>query len=352
MKKSITLTQACDGLVRYKSATGLSPNTIRNYRTTFAKLKAYFESHPERSCILSSGSQAAVEGAAESQDPAFDAITRDQLIDFFAWLRDEYLSEPDGAAPRGQIKLSPKTILNVHTDLSGLWTWGVEEGFVPSNIVRTIDPPDPKAPVVETLTKEEIDALLTACDRSKTWKNRQVVANERPTADRDRAIILLLLDTGLRASELCGIKFGDINMTANSIKVLGKGHALRERLVYFGKRTSKALWKLLTPRLKDSKPEDLVFTVGPDDDLRPMTRDVLRRLVVRIGERAKVANVYPHRFRHTFAITYLRNQGDLFTLQDLLGHSDMAMVKRYARIAQTDCAKAHQKASPVDNWRL
>jgi integrase len=78
----------------------------------------------------------------------------------------------------------------------------VEEGFVPANIVRTIDPPDPKAPVVETLTKEEIDALLAACDRSKTWKNRQISANERPTADRDRAIILLLLDTGLRALEL------------------------------------------------------------------------------------------------------------------------------------------------------
>ncbi len=289
MKKSITLSQACDGVVRYKSATGLSPNTIRNYRTTFAKLKAYF-----------------------SDDPTFAAITRDQVIDFFAWLRDEYLSEPDRAAPRGQIKLAPKTILNIHTDLSGLWTWGVEEGFVPTNIVRTIDPPDPKAPVVETLTKEEIDALLGACERSKTWKNRQVTANERPTADRDRALILLLLDTGLRASELCGVKFGDVNMTANSIKVLGKGQ--KERLVYFGKRTSKALWKLLTPRLKDSKSEDLVFTVGLEDDLRPMTRDVLRRLLVRIGERAGVAHVYPHRFRHTFAITYLRNDGDLFTL--------------------------------------
>ena len=212
------------------------------------------------------------QGATESKDPAFEAITRDQLIDFFAWLRDEYLSEPDGAAPRGQIKLSPKTILNIHTDLSGLWTWGVEEGFVPANIVRTIDPPDPKAPVVETLTKEEIDALLGACDRSKTWKNRQITANERPTADRDRAIILLLLDTGLRASELCGIKFGDINLTTNSIKVLGKGQ--KERLVYFGKRTSKALWKLLTPRLKDSKPEDLVFTVGSGG--RSATNDARR----------------------------------------------------------------------------
>ena len=124
-------------------------------------------------------------------------------------------------------------------------------------------------------------------------------------------------------------------MTANSIKVLGKGQ--KERLVYFGKRTAKALWKLLTPRLKDSKPDDLVFTVGAEDDLRPMTRDVLHRLLAPkgdIGDRAGVANVYPHRFRHTFAITYLHNDGDLFTLQDLLGHSDMAMVKRYARIAR------------------
>jgi integrase len=256
MKKSITLTQECDGLVRYKSATGMSPNTIRNYRTTFAKLQAYFDSHPERSYIPSTGSgqalsgglQAAVEGAAEtsassvepSKDPAFDAITRDQLIDFFAWLRDEYLSEPDGAAPRGQIKLAPKTILNIHTDLSALLSWGVEEGFVPVNIVRTIDPPDPKTPVVETLTKEEIDALLTACDRSKTWKNWQVVANERPTADRDCAIILLLLDTGLRASELCGIKFGDINLTTNSIKVLGKGQ--KDRSTNYYKRYSNRVF--------------------------------------------------------------------------------------------------------------
>lgn len=337
MKKRITLSQACEGMLRYKSAAGLSANTLRNYRVSFAKLQAYFAGHAGRD-------------GAGSGDPLFASITREQLVDFFAWLREEYVSEPDGAAPRGQVRLSPKTILNIHTDLSALWSWGVEEGYVPTNIVRTIDLPHPKAPVVEPFTREEIEALLNACERTRTWKNRQLTSNCRSTADRDRAIILLLLDTGLRASELCGIKFGDINMTANSIKVLGKGQ--KERLVYFGKRTSKALWKLLTPRLKDAQPEDPVFVVGPEDDPRPLTRDVLRRLLARLGERAGVANVHPHRFRHTFAITYLRNQGDLFTLQDLLGHSDMAMVKRYARIAQTDCARVHQKASPVDNWRL
>ena len=177
MKKSaITLSQACDGLVRYKSAVGMSPNTVRNYRVTFAKLQAFVD-----------------------DDPPFPAITRDQLISFFAYLRDDYISEPDGIANRGQIKLSAKTILNIHTDLSALWTWGVEEGYVKTNLVRTIQPPDAKPPVVETLSKDDLEKLLGACAVTRSWKSRDYKPQERPTADRDRAIILLLVDTGLRA---------------------------------------------------------------------------------------------------------------------------------------------------------
>jgi integrase/recombinase XerD len=68
-----------------------------------------------------------------------------------------------------------------------------------------------------------------------------------------------------------------------------------------------------------------------------LSRDVLCRLLTRIGERAGVQDVHPHRFRHTFVITFLRNGGDVLALRELLGHSDLKMVQCYAHIVAADC---------------
>lgn len=323
--KYVTLSRATEGMLIYKKASGKSPNTIADYRTQLKKLQAFFP-----------------------DDPPLASITRDQLISFLAWLHDGYISKSLGRIPRPPAKLSPKSILNIHTCLSALWSWAVEVGLVEKNIVRTIEPPEITNPAIEPLTQEQIAAILKACECSAAWGSRPTITSRRPTADRDRAIVLLLLDTGLRASELCNIRISDVNLSGNSIKVLGKGY--KERIVYFGKRTSKALWKYIVPRLDGDK-ESFLFVVGGGDP-RQMNRSVLNKLLRRIGERAGVTNVYPHRFRHSFAITYLRNGGDVFTLQELLGHSDLKMVQHYAHIAQTDCESAHKKASPVDNWKL
>lgn len=323
--KNLKLSQAVEGVLFYKRASGKSANTLADYRNGYAKLALYL-----------------------TDNPPFASITRDQLVGFFAWLRDDYISRPGGAVKRPPIKLSAKSILNVHTALSSLWTWAVEENIVKANPLRSIAPPKVAETVVETLTREQVEHLLEACERNR-YRSGQTTA-ERPTGDRDRAIVLTLLDSGLRAQELCDIKVGDANLAGNSIKVKGKGN--KERIVYVGKRTAKAIWKYLLPRIETMKPEDRLFLVSYPSDPGPMDRKVLLHLLKRIGERAGVPNVYPHRFRHSFAITYLRNGGDVFTLQSLLGHSDLAMVRRYARIAQMDCERVHQTASPVDCWKL
>jgi integrase/recombinase XerD len=331
MVRQLSLSQACEGFIYYKKATRKSPHTILDYQPTLRKLRGYFK-----------------------DNPSLASLTREKLVAFFGWLQDGYLSEPDGAAPRGKIKLAPKSIANIHTNLSSFWSWAANEGFVTANFIRTIDPPPFTPPTIEPFSKEDVSILLKACDSSRTWKTRPDIANRRPSAERDRAIILTLLDTGVPASELCGIRFGDLNLGQNSLKVRGKGPGTegKERMVFFGKRTGQAIWRCPVGRLDSIRPEDPVFTVGSAAFPRPMTSAVLREHLDRIGEKAGVRNVYPHRFRHTFAITYLRNQGDIFTLQSLLGHSDLAMVRRYARVAQTDCAEVHRRASPVDNWRL
>jgi integrase/recombinase XerD len=86
-------------------------------------------------------------------------------------------------------------------------------------------------------------------------------------------------------------------------------------------------------------------------DEHELTRSRLSKILVTIGKNDGVSKVQSHRFRHTFAIQYIRNGGDPYTLQALLGHSSLNMVKNYLRIAQIDIDSAHRRASPVDNWQ-
>jgi integrase/recombinase XerD len=108
------------------------------------------------------------------------------------------------------------------------------------------------------------------------------------------------------------------------------------------------IWRYLATR-KDYEQQDPLFISKLN---RPLTRTKLSEMFRSIGKRAKVDNVHPHRLRHTFAIQYLRNGGNVYTLQDMLGHSSLDTVRIYLKIAQVDIDLVHRKASPVDGWRL
>lgn len=157
----------------------------------------------------------------------------------------------------------------------------------------------------------------------------------------------MLLDTGLRASELCDLQIKDYEPDSGQLYVrAGKGN--KRRVVYLGQRARLHLWRYLADR-QDARPGDPLFASRTNTRL---DRNNLRHMLNTVARQAKVTDVHPHRFRHTFAITFLRNGGNTFALQKLLGHEELSTVLKYVKLAETDIKAAQAAASVVDNWRL
>jgi len=150
----------------------------------------------------------------------------------------------------------------------------------------------------------------------------------------------------MRAAELCGIRIHHLDLKNHRLRVFGKGS--KERILPMSSTTTVAIWKYLATRGDDAI-GDWLFTTNTG---RAYRRHALLKLTYSLGDSAGIPNAHPHRFRHTFAINYLRNGGDAYTLQMLLGHSTMEMVKTYLQLAHADAAKAHRRASPVAKWEL
>jgi len=128
---------------------------------------------------------------------------------------------------------------------------------------------------------------------------------------------------------------------------MGKGS--KERHVPFSSRTGQILWKFIIQERSEAIANDYLFVTEAGNGFK---RRMLNERIVTICKRAGVKRATLHRFRHTFAINFLRNGGNIYSLQYILGHARLEMVKRYLSIAQADVAKDHSTASPVANWGL
>ncbi|MEM1629895.1 MAG: tyrosine-type recombinase/integrase [Saccharolobus sp.] len=176
-----------------------------------------------------------------------------------------------------------------------------------------IKPPIPKIrkKEVKALTEEEINRVLEACKRA-----------------RDKLIIRLLLDTGLRANELLSIKIKDIDIDNNMIRVRNTKNG-EERVVFFTDNTKQILKKYIRGK-------------NPDDKLFYITYDALYRKLKRLGEKVGI-DLRPHVLRHTFATLSLKRGMNLITLQKLLGHKDIKTTQIYTHLILEDLRNEYLK---------
>jgi integrase/recombinase XerD len=159
---------------------------------------------------------------------------------------------------------------------------------------------------------------------------------------RDTAVLLLLIGSGMRASELVGLTVADVDWEAG-VLLIRNGKGGKSRRVAPGERALDALHAYLTAeRIR----RGWLFPGLSDGHLRS---DSLYHLVERLGERAGVEHANVHRFRHSFSSYFLENGGDVGSLKVILGHSTLAMSLRYASYFAADRAlAASRKYNPAD----
>jgi len=297
-------------------AEGKSPKTISWYSANLKNFRNYLKNRH----------------LSDSLDNIDTKLLREYV--FYLLKKTRYENHP--YTPAKTELLSTATVHGHVRTLRAFFNWLGVEGLTQNNPARDLKPPKVVKKVVSTLSDEEIRAVLSTFSIS-------------PSDTRNQALFMILLDTGLRIGELINLKMEDVHMDEGYLKVLGKGK--KERIVPIGNNAQKVLQRYLF-RFRPKPNNPVIDNVFLSHNSNSLTENSMKLMFTRLAKRSGVYRLHAHLCRHTFATRFLINGGDVFSLQQILGHSTLEMVRHYVNLASSHIAIQHQKYSPLDRLNL
>jgi site-specific recombinase XerD len=234
-------------------------------------------------------------------------------------------------------ELTPETINGYYRAVHTFFNWLEAEDIIPEgkNPFSKLKAPFIPQKMVRAWPDDIVQRILKLTAQDMTF-----------CGVRNRAIVLVLFDSGIRQIELAGMMLADIYPDQGLVKVLGKGR--KERIVKLGQEAQKALLHYLLRRT------DVCEHVWVTEEFKPLRQRGIQMAIRRISDRAglpKSVKRGTHSYRHTAATNYLKNHGNLKMLQEMLGHTKISTTEKYLDALGPEALIAdHTIASPVDRW--
>ncbi|CAN5234384.1 site-specific tyrosine recombinase XerD [soil metagenome] len=276
---------------------GLSTNTLDAYRADLTTLHRWLDE----------------KGIASVE------VTRADLLEFIAW--------------RAHGGAKPRSMARQLSSLRRFFRYLLREGVISVDPTERIEMPKLGRSLPKSLSEAEVEALLTAPDITD------------PLGHRDRTMLEVLYATGLRVSELIGLRYKQINLNQGVLRVVGKGN--RERLIPLGEESQEWLKQFLEGPRQEILLERQTDFVFPTRRGSGMTRQAFWHIIKRYARRARVQKpLSPHSLRHAFATHLLNNGADLRVVQMLLGHSDLSTTQIYTHVARQRLKELHAQHHP------
>lgn len=310
--------------LRAKKTEGLKPRTLNDHESHYRYLQRWLtEKHPTLK---------------------LEELTADHVRQYVQHMLTEqalYTGHPTLQSHNTVKGLSPATV-NIRTrTLKCFLRFLHEEGYLIADLASRIKLQKVKEDTISAFEKEQILQLLAAPNQ------REYVGF------RDYVLLTLLFDTGLRINEALNLTVDDLSLAHRTITVRATVAKNRtSRVVPISKRTAELLAVLVQENYQQFVHKDIhrkpsfVFLLNNGN---PFTYNQAYDRIRLHGDKAGISGfrVSPHTFRHTFAKMYVINGGDLFTLQKILGHHDISMVRKYVQMEQQDLQEKHEQSSPL-----